>query len=423
MPSMNKLVGACLGAALLAACGGSNILSSSTTPLRTWPAALRHVVYTFQGEPDGANPAADLLAGTNGALFGTTRFGGAGSGFGDGTVFEVSPSGNESILYSFQGGDDGEYPFAPLIAIKGALYGETENGGGASFCSDSNGCGTAFELTPSSSGYSERILHVFQGKNDGAYPEAGLTAIGGALYGTAAGGGEGVHVCTDSRGCGIVFELAPSSSGYTEKVLHFFKGGAEGGEPLGGVIDVKGTLYGTTWWGGLACSCGAVFEISQSGKERTLYRFKGGLDGAGPEAGLIDVNGTLYGTTSQGGASNDGTIFDITRSGTETVLYSFKGGSDGMDPQANLLNVKGTLYGSTVQGGGSGCRDGHGCGTIFKVTTSGTETVLYRFEGGMDGAKPLAGLISASGTLYGATYSGGRGRVGHRYGAVFAMKP
>ena len=153
---------------------------------------------------------------------------------------------------------------------------------------------------------------------------------------------------------------------------------------------MKGTLYGTTWWGGLACSCGAIFEISLSGKERTLYRFKGGTDGARPAAGLINVNGTLYGTTSQGGASNDGTIFKITTSGTETVLYSFKGETDGMDPEANLLNINGTLYGSTVLGGGSGCRGGQGCGTIFKVTMSGTETVLYRFEGRTDGAKPVA---------------------------------
>jgi uncharacterized repeat protein (TIGR03803 family) len=420
--SVTNLAGACISAALLAACGGSNALSSSTMPVRTLPAALRHVVYTFQGDPDGANPAASLLAGTNGELFGTTRFGGTGAGFGDGTVFELLPSGDESILYSFQGGDDGQYPAAPLIAIKGALYGETANGGGASFCSYSNGCGTAFELTPSSSGYSERILHVFQGKVDGAYPQAGLTAIDGALYGTAAGGGEGVHVCADSRGCGVVFELAPSSSGYTEKVLYFFKGGAGSGEPLGGVTEVKGTLYGTTWWGGLACSCGAVFKISLSGKERTLYRFKGGTDGARPVAGLININGTLYGTTSQGGASNDGTIFKITTSGTETTLYSFKGGTDGTNPEANLLNVNGALYGSTVLGGGSGCRGGQGCGTIFKVTKSGTETVLYRFEGGTDGAKPIAGLIAENGTLYGATYAGGA-RARHRYGAIFSMKP
>ena len=420
--SMRNIVGACLSAALLAACGDNNALSSSATPLRASPAGLRHVVYTFQGEPDGANPAADLLAGTNGELFGTTRFGGTGSGFGDGTVFELLPSGDESILYSFQGGGDGEYPAAPLIAIKGTLYGETANGGGASFCSDSNGCGTAFELAPSTLATANASFTCFKEKSDGAYPEGGLTAIDGALYGTASGGGEGIHVCTDSRGCGVVFELAPSSSGYTEKVLYFFKGGADSGEPLGGLIDVKGTLYGTTWWGGLACSCGAIFEISLSGKERTLYRFKGGTDGARPAAGLINVNGTLYGTTSQGGASNDGTIFKITTSGTETVLYSFKGETDGMDPEANLLNINGTLYGSTVLGGGSGCRGGQGCGTIFKVTMSGTETVLYRFEGRTDGAKPVAGLIAASGMLYGATYAGG-GRARHRYGAIFSMKP
>lgn len=414
----------CAVLAALTACGGGGGTPLSPSPAgvsaeRTGTQPAYSVIYRFKGSPgDGANPAADLFAGTNGELYGTTRFGGTGSAGGRGTVFEMSSSGTESILYSFRGGADGEYPFAPVIAVKDVLYGVTEDGGGATFCD--NGCGTVFELTPSSSGYSEQIIHTFQGgKEDGAFPQ-GLVPIDGVLYGTTAGGGDGLHVCTDSIGCGTVFKLISSSSGYAETVLYRFKGGADGGEPLGQPLDVKGSLYGTTWWGGMACSCGGVFEISPAGKERVLYRFKGGTDGDGPVAGLINVNGTLYGTTAQGGASNDGTVFKITTSGKESVLYSFKGGTDGASPQATLTNVNGTLYGSTTTGGGTGCPKRSGCGTVFKITRSGAESVLYSFKGGVDGSRPFAGLANLSGTLYGTTYGGHRV---DRYGTLFALTP
>ena len=159
-----------------------------------------------------------------------------------------------------------------------------------------------------------------------------------------------------------------------------------------------------------------AFSITPSGAETLLYSFKGGSgDGEDPYAGLLNVKGTLYGTAKSGGARDDGTVFKITTSGTETVLYSFRGSSDGQYPYASLLNLKGTLYGTTGQGGGS-----YRGGTAFAVTTSGKETVLHIFgPGSGDGENPNGGLINVKGTLYGTTEDGGVSN----QGTVFALSP
>ncbi|HLY01409.1 MAG TPA: choice-of-anchor tandem repeat GloVer-containing protein [Candidatus Cybelea sp.] len=161
-------------------------------------------------------------------------------------------------------------------------------------------------------------------------------------------------------------------------------GPGDGAYPDSGLTNVNGTLYGTTNVGG-ATGIATVFSITTSGAETLLYSFKGGYKGDGywPEGNLINVDGTLYGTTVQGGANVSGTVFSISTSGNETLPYSFKGGSlDGEYPQSALINVKGTLYGTTEKGGGSGCVDGEGCGTVFSIALSGTETVLHSFAGG-----------------------------------------
>jgi uncharacterized repeat protein (TIGR03803 family) len=206
-----------------------------------------------------------------------------------------------------------------------------------------------------------------------------------------------------------------------ESVLHSFTENLDGAEPWAALINVDGTFYGTTHLGG-ASNSGTVFKISRSGTETVVYSFKGGSDGAGPVAGLVDVNGALYGTTGVGGTGTScyescGTVFKMTFSGAETVLYNFKGGSDGNDPWGVLTNVGGTLYGTTYAGGGSGCYGGYGCGTVFKITASGTESVIHSFTGAWDGATPRAGLLDVNGTLYGTTYAGGK----HGVGTVFSI--
>ncbi|HYL26277.1 MAG TPA: choice-of-anchor tandem repeat GloVer-containing protein, partial [Candidatus Nitrosotalea sp.] len=196
--------------------------------------------------------------------------------------------------------------------------------------------------------------------------------------------------------------------------------------PLAGLVNVKGALYGTTVQGG-KYGLGAVFRISASGAETVVYSFSGGPDGSYPHARLIDANGTLYGTTYYGGSgcggAGCGTVYSVTTDGHETVLYTFRGGSDGSYPVAGLVFLNGTLYGTTAWGGNSNCK-GYGCGTVYSVSASGVEQVLHRFSGGRDGAAPEADLVAVNGTLYGTTSGAGRRR-GHSVGpgTAFALRP
>jgi uncharacterized repeat protein (TIGR03803 family) len=192
-----------------------------------------------------------------------------------------------------------------------------------------------------------------------------------------------------------------------------------------GLINVKGTLYSTTIYGGVNNE-GTVFAITTSGTETVLHSFGGSGDGKEPDGGLINVKGTLYSTTVYGGvnckSSGCGTVFAITTSGKETVLHSFGATGDGEDPYAGLLNVNGTLYGTTLYGGSGSCsyRGISGCGTVFSITPSGTEAVLHSFGGsGDDGENPHSGLINVKGTLYSTTFSGGA----NDYGTVFSISP
>jgi uncharacterized repeat protein (TIGR03803 family) len=226
------------------------------------------------------------------------------------------------------------------------------------------------------------------------------------------------------NGCGTVFSITP---GGKEKVLYSFLGGTDGALPQSGLIDVKGTLYGTTRSGGAYSSyycgyygspgCGTVFAITPSGREKVLHSFGNGKDGTEPDTALVAVKGTLYGATLHGGCAScklgGGTVFSITPGGKETVLHSFNG-SDGSDPRATLLNVNGTLYGTTSDGGKTSSG-----GTVFSITLSGYETVLYSFKCGQDGCYPYSGLSYVNGRFYGTTVLGGA----HQGGTVFSIRP
>ena len=205
--------------------------------------------------------------------------------------------------------------------------------------------------------------------------------------------------------------LAPAS---TLTVLHSFAGSPDGSTPYGSLVrDSSGNLYGTTYNGGTSFG-GTVFKTTPSGVTTVLHSFAGGFsDGQLPYAGLVmDASGNLYGTTSQGGTQNDGTVFKITQTGTITILHSFTGtqqGSDGAEPYAGLtIDSSGNLYGTTYYGGK------YNMGTVFKTTSGGTTTVLYSFSGvGSDGSNPWGGVVrDSSGNLYGTTYYGGSGRQG-----------
>jgi uncharacterized repeat protein (TIGR03803 family) len=376
----------------------------------------------------------------------------------------------EKVVYSFRAGSDGFWPYAALIDVKGTLYGTT-----------SGGAGTVFALDPQTG--AEKVLHGFGSGDDGAKPYAGLMDVKGTLYGTTYEGGTGP--C--SGGCGTVFSLDPKTG--AEKVLYSFctqgecSEGAEG--PYAGLIYVQSTLYGTKYGDGDG-GVGTVFSLDLStGRETVRWSFTDGGDGGGawPYAGLIDVNGTLYGTASGGGTYGYGTVFafdpksnNVTqvysfcsqpdcsdgnepfssliyvnnklygtteyggsstgchggcgtvfaldlKTGAETVLHSFGSGTDGVSPIASLMDVKGTLYGTTYYGG-SNTNCSYGCGTVFSLDLStGAETVLHSFGSGTDGASPYANLIDVNGTLYGTTEYGGSSTGCHGgCGTVFALK-
>ena len=259
-----------------------------------------------------------------------------------------------------------------------------------------SGIGTIFKVSTSGK---ELVLHNFAGTPDGKYPIAGLVAKNGTFYGTTGYGGKSNN--------GTVFKVSASGK---ESVLHSFTGVApDGSIPQAGLVAVNGSFYGTTEYGG-ANSIGTVFKVNAAGKETALYSFTfNSSDGRYPVAGLVNAKGTLYGTTLNGGASGNGTVFKVSTSGAEHVLYSFKTAPDGVNPQAGLVAVNGTLYGTTQYGGQNNN------GTVFKMSTSGKESVLYSFKSTPDGANPYAALTVVNGTLYGTTYSGGESGNGTVY--------
>jgi uncharacterized repeat protein (TIGR03803 family) len=331
-----------------------------------------------------------------------------------------------------------------LIADKqGVLYGTTQ--GASPDCIDNTTCGTAFRLSPPSTGqteWSETVLYRFcslSNRADGGRPLAGLIADKqGVLYGTTQSGG--------AAGQGTVFKLMPPANGqseWTETVIYSFcslPNCSDGARPLGTTLiaDKHGAFFGTTLAGG-AADQGTVFKLTPPARfqtewtETVIYSFcslPNCSDGASPTAGLItDKQGALYSITYYGGAAGQGTIFKLTPPAkyetewTETVLHSFAGTpNDGAYLQLGLIADKhGTLYGATLEGGANEL------GIVFKLTpparfqTEWTETVLYSFcslPNCSDGISPLGDLIADKhGALYGATLNGGAAS----HGVVFKL--
>ena len=313
-------------------------------------------------------------------------------GAGDVAGVAINCESNFSLLHAFAGlSGDGSGPYHTLIqGSDGDFYGTTLAGGVSN-------AGTIFKIAP---GGTEALVYSFA-----ATPYAGLVqGSDGNIYGTTASGG--------SSGRGTVFKIAP---GGTETVVYSFPAGSS--DPYTGLVQGSdGNFYGTTGAGG-ASDDGTVFKITPGGSATVLHAFpKVGSDGQTPYAGLIQgSDGNFYGTTYFGGSHGFGTVFKVTPGGVETVLYSFAGGSDGANPYADVIQGSdGNFYGTTYNGGAGGL------GTVFKLTPSGTETVLYSFAGGSDGANPEAGLTQAGdGNFYGATYLGGSAGAG----TIFMITP
>jgi len=213
-----------------------------------------------------------------------------------------------------------------------------------------------------------------------------------------------------ASGMGVVYKL--DNTGH-QTVLYNFSGGADGGNVRGGVIrDSAGNLYGATYNGG-AANAGVVYKLDITGHETVLYSFGGGADGAWPDGGVIrDSAGNLYGTTLGGGSADLGTVYKVDTSGHESVLHSFAGGTDGVEPQFGVTrDSAGNLYGATLFGGND-----QSAGIVYKLDATGHETVLYTFTGGLDGLWPSDGVIlDSAGNLYGTTSNGGSGESGVVY--------
>jgi len=380
-------------------------------------ASTLKVLHTFSGGSDGNQPYAGLIFDPAGNLYGTTQFGGTHA---QGTVFRLthtSTGWREKVLHSFAGGSDGAVPIGGVIMDgSGNLYGTTSSGGDAA-CQ----CGNVFELTPAVSGWTKRTLYNFTGGSDGAYPGAGLVFDGaGNLYGTTVHGGYPTKgQCVATAGCGTIFELTPTDTGWTELVLRRFSG-SDGNEPFSGLtFDANGFLCGTTYSGG-AYGLGTAF----GGHARRSFSATNKV-GTRPLGGLISDNAAnLYGTTYSSPAPGKGAIFKLTPAPSgpsfiASVLYTFTG-SDGAQPAAGLIfDGAGNLYGTTISGGASSNR----AGTVFKLTRSGTrwtETLLHSFTGGKDGSQPYASVIlDDAGNVYGTTLTGGA----HGAGVVFEIIP
>ncbi len=376
---------------------------------------------------------------------------------------------NFAVLYTFSGGTDGGNPAANLILDRaGNLYGTTIQGGDLACRHNSSGCGVVFTLDtagkeivlltfhrggqgrfPGSlvrdsagslygvtlegggqnsgtlfklTGGQERVLHSFKGgASDGASPDYLLRDPAGNLYGAAAAGGSG--------GAGTIFTVHDSH----ETTVYNFTGGADGQSPVGLTLGAAGSLYGTAFWGGSkSCNagCGVIFKLDKSGGGFAVLHSFSGRDGANPSGSLVrDKAGNLYGATGFGGGTGCngfgcGTVFKLSSTGKLTVLHRFSG-TDGAAPTGSIVrDAAGALYGTTSFGGGTGC-GGFGCGVVFRVDKTGALTVLHSFSGGADGANPQVGLTrDSAGNLYGTTgYGGGTGCGGSGCGVVFKIAP
>ena len=372
------------------------------------------VLHAFSGsQSDGINPYGGLVRDSHGNLYGTTFQSGI---FSEGTVYKVTPSGQESVLYSFAASAGGG-SFAGLVRdSSGNLYGTSSQGGASTW-------GNVFKLD---SAGNESSLYGFRGltQSDGSSPQYGrlVRDAAGNLYGTTPWGGV---TCTASNfGCGTVFKI---DSAGNETILHTFTGGADGGLPWGGLLLLGGDLYGAAETGGSGqCSattgCGVIYKLDMSGNQTILHNFSSnGSDGYFPAAALIaDAAGNLYGTTDSGGTFGTcGTVFKLDSAGNETVLHSFNC-TDGRSVWEPLvMDAAGNLYGTTPRGGK------FDSGVVYKVDSAGNFSLLHTFTGGLDGGMPYSDLIlDKSGNLYGTTsQGGGLGCVRVGCGVVFKLMP
>ncbi len=402
--------------ALLAICaeaGAATVARHRPVPAVEGGFYAYRVLHSFTGT-EGSIPTGALLRDASGALYGTVNYGAA---FNGGAVFKLVPemSGayTETTVYAFS--QHSAPGFGVIIDHANALYGTTTGGG-------LGGSGTAFKLVPTTSGYARTLHHTFKGS--GAGVSSGLVAdTAGTLYGTTSK----YAYALAKRGSRYV-----ASRLFAFDRQHY---SPDGSSPGGLLVSTAGALYGVAGYGG-AHESGTVFRLTPNQHRSRyaisiLYAFRSGADGRIPVGITAGDDGSLYGATEVGGDAGCGslggcgTVFRLTPVGNgykETILHRFRGGFDGAYPQAAVIELGGAIYGTTSAGGGDSSCFVFGCGMIFKLAPSKhgyVETVLHRFHG-PDGAVPSAPLIAGpNGLLYGTTTEGGATGAG----TVFRLEP
>jgi uncharacterized repeat protein (TIGR03803 family) len=405
------------------------LLSTAVALCSPAAAAKLEVLHEFSGT-DGTDPTGGLTIDFDtGILYGTTNYGGTGAG----TVFSLTPpppgkhKWDFQVIYTFKGGFDGSLPETGLVLdLSGNLYGTTHDG--SSFC----GCGTVFKLTPPKSGtgeWTKTLQHQFTGDDfDGTIPSATPFFKAGMLWGTTGSiGGSG----------GTIYRLDPGSGAFTI-IYNPAKniGNFVGFHPQGVTVTGKGVIYGTAFDGEAS---GTVFTIDSGGIGKVLYDFDG-VTGANPIVPPVrGTDGTLYGTTVQGGNPKDcpespgcGTVWELPPFARLKVLHSFKfftkrqDGMSLMSPVA-LDEKTGLVYGTTYNGGtGTVCGGDFGsCGTVFEVDDNRNYKVLWEFPKGGPAA-PIGQLVFHDGALYGTSYDGGKACPDQHYlgcGTVWKLTP
>jgi uncharacterized repeat protein (TIGR03803 family) len=324
-----------------------------------------------------ANPNGGLTADKNGALYGAGWNGDVFKLTPSGSHYKYT-----QIFHMPQGVEGGTPQGGLVVDSSGAIYGAGYYGGRHATNCPIYGCGIIFKLTPSAHGYKD-TLFSFGGGVLGHTPTSPVILDqNGNIYGTTGRGGLDPALCAAAlHGCGVAFKLTPSASGFKESAIYYFGPKGKAATPTGGFLaDNTGALYGATAFGGNVSEhcdgpsqprgCGTVYKLTPTGSgydESVLYRFRGGTDGVDPNSQLTaDTGGSIYGVTNSGGSANEGTAFKLTPTGsvyTETVLHAFHGGTDGTGPSGQLLiDSAGALYGETGTGGSGGY------GTVFKIT-------------------------------------------------------
>ncbi len=358
------------------------------------------ILYQFGSTSgDGQNPYAGLTQGADGNFYGTTYHGGTR---GCGTVFQISPSGVYTSLYSFESNHpDGCASRNQLVqGSDGNFYGTTYDS-------------TVFRI--SAGGNETNLFSLISSPANGNDPNSLVQGNDGNFYGTSDHGGTNTS-CPPYPGCGNVFRF--SAGGNATNLYSFVGSPTNGFDPICALVQgIDGNFYGTTDQGG-QYGGGTIFRISSNGTFTNLHSFSSS-DGGFPSTALTQgSDGDFYGTTADGGASNNGTIFRISPSGSYTALYSFAGISYGGFPVGALVQGSdGNFYGATPYGGVStNCSEG--CGTVFRISPSGVYTTLYSFAGPPnDGGSPNGIIQGIDGNFYGTTSQGGT----NSYGIVFKL--